>query len=81
MTECVHKWHGNPFSTVFVCYGCPEILVLKQAEIRLNATERLSAKDARDIIGLWENSTSMRTDTYTHLLAYANILEGKDETE
>ncbi len=76
MTEHVHEWHGSPFSTRFACLYCSEVLTLDQVAIRLNATERLSAEDARTQARHSETSQG-NTPQIQALKAYADMREGK----
>ena len=78
MTEHVHKWElcGDEYEHGYVCYGCTEVMGSDDPQIArcLNATERLSAEDARELAntaGYWEGGAALR--------AYANIMEDKDE--
>ena len=93
MTEHVWKrqsdgryWRGDGERMLAEC------LTNEQVEARLNATERLSAKMARQSVAahemlystpLGQPETQDGQDAYNELVdalaAYANILEGKDE--
>ena len=79
MTEHVCKWEfrGNGDIEIMCNHkNCWETLSFDQAEARLNATERLSANDAR-YYGELSGITLIRDAMQT----YANILEGKDDRE
>jgi len=75
MTEHVHEWNII-FDIVneckVVCY-CQEEISQTEAEARLNATERLSVKNAR----YFAKETRMIALRH-YLNGYADILEGKD---
>ncbi len=55
--------------------GCGEVLGPTAIERRLNATERLSAEDARECAG-WVEDQGWEFDA---LLTYAAAREGKDD--
>ena len=74
----VHEWTISIGGVFCVNMDCQEEMSFDEAEARLDATERLSAEDARHIIEFWDNSTSMRTVADKNLRTYADILEGKD---
>ena len=82
MTEHVHEWELKAYLyvgvPVFGCAikNCNAVLPVKQAEARLNATETLSAEDARYQA---TEHDCMDNKFRSDLLAYADILEGKDE--
>ena len=87
MDEHVHKW-GDPRGTRFnykesdgvvpiVCQGCGRVLRKHEAFDRLNATERLSVKDAWIILNTEVRSWPMIISSFGALKAYADILEGK----
>ena len=98
MTKHVCEWKWTevevssplgPFTDKYYrCLKCPEKMYGHQAEARLNATERLSAKVARRngvILRLGADRVSYGKQTQGYgdsldLMAYAAILEGKDET-
>ena len=95
MTERVHEWKWTevevssplgPFTDKYYrCLKCPEKMYGHQAEARLNATERLSAEDARVAANDLQQSRQVNElltdiETIVTLRAYADILEGKDET-
>ena len=69
MTEQMHDYviEGN----VWRCRSCPSELRTPDVYIRIKATERLSAEDARVIADKHEGKTK------AILLAYADILEEK----
>ena len=92
MTKHVHEWifHIEDDGVWWFYCKCGAILTREEAEARLNATERLSAEDARANIlqiescefecqaGPIELNTGyirLRDD----LQAYVDILEGKDD--
>ena len=83
MTEHVHEWTFYPLddemSEHFGC-ACGERMFMMRATWRVNATERLSAKDALSYCAvenhIWGFGIKEACDA---LKAYANILEGKDE--
>ena len=85
MTEHVHEWrwqdNGEGYYWFFCDNGpdCNAELDTEEAEARLNATERLSAEDAKEaerFVPSWEVKHNQIKDA---LKDYANILEGKDE--
>jgi hypothetical protein len=80
--ECRHP-DGHEWRVTFkssdnlygACTRCPALLPIAEAERRFNATERLSAKEAKEIafylpVTIWKQ-------TKKRLRAYADILEGK----
>jgi len=79
MTEHVHEWkwlsgyskEQKAHISGIMCL-CGEQMSIKEAEARLNATERLSAKNARRARYGYQY-----TDVDEALTAYADILEGK----
>ena len=84
MTEHVHECKYQLRQTLtyrrFVCSGCSNIISIADAEEILNeyptlkaATERLSAED------LFPEGFAIVHPNLDKLIAYANILEGKDE--
>ena len=94
MTEHVHEWeldvHRSRSGRMNVRIGCknkscPWGLEIQEAEARLNATERLSAKVARRngvILRLNADKLSYGEQTQgfgdsQDMIAYADILEGK----
>jgi len=87
MTEHVHYWcdpHIFPSreQNYWVCHyeGCDERLTFKEAEARLNATERLSANKTRHMARVFRNiSLELYAEWIVALLDYSDILEGKDE--
>ena len=91
MTEHVHEWsweggyskEHRMYVFGIVCI-CGEYMPLEDATKRLNATERLSAEDARFAVKRIEDHIGYEWDddegTMFALDAYADILEGKDET-
>jgi len=91
MTEHVHKWRfyraSWSYETMARCTvkGCNESLDGDEVTRRLNATERLSAELATEILGFLIRKLGLvgylGTTVYQDALRdYANILEGKDET-
>ena len=93
MTEhvCKWKWDIVDNDAWFYCSGCKEPMGALEIEARLNATERLSAEDVVANIAQIEacefecqggpielNTGYIRLRDA--LRAYADILEGKDET-
>ena len=77
MTEHVHEWRfgEDEFGRlIFVCGepDCDVVLKPEEAITRLNATERLSVEDAREISGTIYNEWNSDEE---RLLAYANVLE------
>ena len=86
MTEHVHEWVFTQLGCYFMCVNgdCDERLYPKQAESRLNeyetlkaATERLSAKDAREMVRCVRKDCPPSCECADNLLAYADILEGE----
>ena len=83
MTEHVHEWKWTevevssplgPFTDKYYrCLKCSKKMYAHKAEARLNATEMLTAEDARRARYGYQY-----TDVDEALSAYANILEGKD---
>ena len=93
MTEHVHEWKWDIVDNDawFYCTGCERPMGALEIEARLNATERLSAEDVVANIAQIEacefecqggpielNTGYIRLRDA--LRAYADILEGKDET-
>ena len=89
MTERVHECKYQLRQTLtyrrFVCSGCPNIISITDAEEILNecgtlkaATERLSAELAREI-GDCLYAGIIDHERKSAVLAYADILEGKDD--
>ena len=89
--EHVHEWQMSAgwFTAPYTVYrafciadeDCKAALNPMEINRRLNATERLSAEAAKDIIA-WEGGASGRIanmKNWCALRAYANILEGKDD--
>ena len=82
MTEHVHEWRidayrddDNELTIGVFCWhkGCNEQRSRSEAEAMLNATERLSAED------LFPEGFAIVHPNLDKLIAYANILEGKDD--
>ena len=85
----VHEWVFDRMPMEIRCLTCPDAkMSLEEGERRLNATERLSAEDAREasqaltqilewavpqILGKKPNIT------HSELEAYASALEGEDD--
>jgi len=86
MTEHVHEWghllvgfRSAPHIDKYIC-DCGADLGNKEVERRLNATERLSALQAKELIVFAMGSTRVsQPELADALQAYADILEGKDE--
>ena len=83
-SEYLHEWAFTMAGCYFMCVNgdCDERLYPKQAEHRLNATERLSARRARlaeKDLAAAKLANNLATDfkTIAALSAYANTLEGK----
>ena len=87
MTEHVHEWEIKQFGrhgTIVEC-ECGAEMTTKQAEARLNATARLSAKVARRngaILRINVDRLPYKAQTQgfrdsQDMLAYADTLEGK----
>ena len=75
MTEHVHdlKVMLSISKNIYaVCPQCDECMDKEEIETRLNATERLSAEDARRI-----SNRKLPVSEHEELQAYADILEGK----
>lgn len=78
MNEHEHEWgvglHPKFLHAVVRCKheGCAAWLTIDQANARLNATERLSAEDAKRALSRW-----LPADVSKAIRAYADILEGK----
>ena len=83
MTEHVHEWEvifcaDNSFRRVRCAItNCFEQMSDAEIECRLNATERLSAGDAREIAMCVSKACVPQCECSHNLQAYANILEGK----
>ena len=93
MTEHVHEWELKAYLYVGVpIFGCKikdchEKLAVRQAEARINATERLSAEDVTLLSDhvmymIITGHLSDGASTKAHIarrnaIAYANTLEGK----
>jgi len=84
-TKHVHEWIPRALDWDHidgVCCnvpGCGAQMDNEEMNARLNATERLSAEDAKEaerFVPSWEVKHNQIKDA---LKAYANILEGKDE--
>ena len=73
MTKHVHEWAIHITGKVH-CEECGVVLKPTKADAMLNATERLSAEDARRARYGYQYQ-----DVDKALTAYADILEGKDE--
>ena len=91
MTEHVHEWIPRALDwdhTDGVCCnvrGCGAQMDNEEMNARLNATERLSAEDARVAANDLQQSRQVNElltdiETIVTLRAYADIREGKDET-
>jgi len=86
MTEHVHEWgtrhkrHSIYGDVIEVwCPICCTVMPWIEAKRRLNATERLSALQARELIVFGLGSTRIAEPKHAEALrAYADILEGKD---
>ena len=82
MTEHVHEWEicGDEYEHAYVCYGCTEVMGSDDPDIAraLNATERLSAEDARRGANRIDLSGHSDLDVMVRLRAYADTLEGKE---
>ena len=80
--KCKHEWKLKAYLyvgvPVFACSGdnCDAMLSVREAETRLNATERLSAEMAREI-GDCLYAGIIDHERKSAVLAYADILEGK----
>ena len=78
MNEYVHEWtitgHENARCIDPTCDGFLDGVCM---EARLNATERLSSSSAIQA----SRGQGLRGYVVKSLLAYADILEGKDETQ
>ena len=74
MTEHVHEWECRYLGIVPRCKvdGCGIYMHYDELERRLNATERLSAEDARRI-----SNRKLPVSEHEELQAYADILEEK----
>ena len=91
MSECEHEWEigliskGVQLEFVGECAvdGCNEVLSQKEVNCRLNATERLSAEDAREasrLLRLLKTQNVMVLASTRHAIkTYADILESKDD--
>ena len=92
MTEHVHEWkltvghsnckacHYSSIEGVACCEICNESIGPTEIERRLNATERLSAEDARQGTEFLSRVRNSRGYGFANALrAYADILEGKDD--
>ena len=85
MTKHVCEWKWTevevssplgPFTDKYYrCLKCPEKMYGHQAEARLNATERLSSSSAIQA----SRGQGLRGYVVKSLLAYADILDGKDD--
>ena len=75
MTEHVHEWIPEVYGQGFIGASCECEEVLTEAEVglRLNATERLSAEDARTVSRGWRPEERLNVV----LRAYADTLEEK----
>ena len=90
MTEHVCVWKPDIYEKAYLGARCDCGETMSEVDVtaRLNATERLSAKVARRngvILRLGADRVSYGKQTQGYgdsidLMAYANILEGKDET-
>jgi len=86
MTEHVHEWaRGDDGFYPFICSECNRRMTKAEALTRINATERLSAEDARVAANDLQQSRQVNElltdiETIVTLRAYTDILEGKDET-
>ena len=89
MTEHVCEWildtYRDPdeperLSIGMFCFhkGCTEQRNRAEAEARINATERLSAEDARRGANRIDLSGHSDLDVMVRLRSYADILEGKE---
>ena len=82
MAEHVHEWElsfhgmGQAFRCECKDPQCRKKLDYKEAETRINATERLSAKIARDVWSVTD-LPNLLTLERAALRAYADILEAK----
>ena len=75
MTEHVHEWAIiGKWANCVAQWNCAASLSPEEIERRLNATERLSVKNAR----YFAKETRMIALRH-YLNGYADILEGKDE--
>ena len=76
MTEHVHSFYPvyTGITWELECLNCPARITLGTANARLNATERLSAEVARDMMADYTEGYL----PYDILKDYINILEGKD---
>ena len=84
MTEHVHEWipwKGEPWFFTCKDENCPRVLDILETTERVNATERLSAEDARFAVKRIEAHIGYEWDddegTMCALDAYADILESK----
>ena len=83
--ECRHP-DGHEWRVTFkssdnlygACTRCPALLPIAEAERRFNATERLSALQAKELIVFAMGSTRIaQPELADAIQAYADILEGK----
>ncbi len=78
MTEHVHQWHfdafGNGIIAICTLRDCDMELTLKEVGCRLNATEKLTAAQARGA----HKVIDFEGYDAPELLAYAAALEGED---
>ena len=80
MTEHVHEWAIiGKWANCVAQWNCAASLSPEEIERRINATERLSAGDARIVgIEIEQGTYDLRGLKADGFLAYADILEGKD---
>ena len=76
-----HKWElqGDEYEHAYVCRVCGEVMGSNDPAIAmaLNATERLSTGDAREIAMCVSKACVPQCECSHNLQAYADILEGK----
>ena len=80
MTEHVHEWElwGEEMG-FYTCVDtrCPVVLDPKMVLARLNATERLSATDAKQAVIVMEDFLVPDAPLLKKMKSYADIREGK----
>ncbi len=75
MTECKHKWEMT--NNMPICVVCKTYMPIKEAAARLNATERLSAEDARMASLFITPECNIEYRLLACLFAYADAMEDK----
>ena len=78
MTEHTKEWARTLGGTIR-CAVCGERMSQTEELRRINATERLTAEDARTATKSIHLTHQGRWKVHDALKAYANILEGKDD--